>query len=151
MTMISLMCAGGLPDTNIFLDNWETIARQNGGPARATFRLNSDRGVYNGEDHTYDFQSWFTIWNGPYAYWCAPGGTPADYEARATVIEGALDAGSAAAGAWLNLGTTRDWKMASYAITSMPVYGSILLEIRKAATGRIVKTATITFNMARIG
>lgn len=149
--MIGAFGAGGLPDTNIALADWEASARANGGPARASFRLSSDKGVYFGEDHSYDLVNFFTIWNGPYAYWCAAGGTPGDYEARATVIDGSLDAGSAAAGAWLNLGTTRDWKMASYAITSMPVYGSILLEIRKASTGRVVKTATITFNMARIG
>lgn len=148
--MIGLMCAGGLPDTKIILPEsaLTTGSRVNGIPAWATWKIAADRKVYRGVIHSNDFVNYFTIYDGGVA-WLDGTGTPSNYDARMTAVEGTLE--GAAAGTWLNLGTDREWKMADYTADGVGFIGTATLEIRNASTQRIVKVATITFDVWRMG
>lgn len=69
-------------------------------------------------------------------------GSASDYEVRATLSSGTLSSGTT--GSWLNLGTTREWHTIRTDNTSGDTDGVLLIEIRLAATGTVVTSATIT-------
>lgn len=71
-------------------------------------------------------------------------GAAADYEARATVVSGALTSGTTAS--WLGLGTTRSWTVTR--TNNLPGLDECVLtmEIRAVATGTVLTSATVTLS-----
>ena len=67
------------------------------------------------------------------------GGTAADYEAMWTNVSGTLSIGTA--GAWLNLGTTREWNVQRAALGVKACQGTLV--IRRVSDGVTMATATI--------
>lgn len=101
--------------------------------ALARYRLNSS-GIVEKETHTASttLETWLFV------------GSASDYEARATVNSGALAGiGNSATGAWLGLGSSRQW--------GVGVNGSIgsavlTIEIRNASSGDVLASAVVTLD-----
>lgn len=150
MNMMAAMTGGGKPDPLIVLPDSAlgTVARVNGIPCWATWKLDSDKNVYRGVIQSNDFVTYFTEYGAGVA-WLDSGGTASDYDARMTATFGALEGDASAT--WLNLGTDREWKMADYSADGAGYVGTALLEIRNTSTQRIVKVATVSFDVWRLG
>jgi hypothetical protein len=110
-----------------------TVNRQGNGSV--FFRLNSDGVAYTSLDGT--------TWTAVTGEWRIDG-TPASssYEARMGTLSGTGGTPSGTFNTWLGLGTTREWSL----------YGEFsyfdrsgFLEIRNAATGQVLDSATIQF------
>jgi len=97
----------------------------------ATIRLNSDGFVYHGDNASYTSQ-----------YEWLQAGTNTDFEVYATLISGAI---SGTTGAWLSLGTTRDWSAVDSVADGSSVQAEIELTIRDVATS--TTRAYATFNL----
>lgn len=67
-------------------------------------------------------------------------GSASDYDARATLVSGAVSSGTL--NTWLNLGTTRSWTRTQTVAGSSAV--TLQIEIRLAATGTVLATAQTT-------
>lgn len=72
--------------------------------------------------------------------WITPQTGMADYQARATLIFGALTSGTA--GSWLSLGTTRTWSISTSAPGDL-VEAQLLIEIRRVSDGAILASADV--------
>lgn len=68
-------------------------------------------------------------------------GASADYEVRATLTSGSLDAGSSATGTWLALSTSRSW------FRDFDGNAALTIEIRDAATLAVLTSANITLSV----
>lgn len=77
--------------------------------------------------------------------WVTPTTLAGNYEARATLISGTFT--SSTFGSWLSLGTSRSWGITRS--TNGTSVASMTLEIREAATGTVVASATISFSATR--
>ena len=99
--------------------------------ALASYSLESDGDIVT---HAGDTGDWIT----PKA---AAG---AAYEARVTIISGTLTSGTS--GSWLALSTTRTWTRARTIDVAGTDTCEFTLEIRQAAGGLVLDTATITLN-----
>lgn len=126
------------PAAAALLTNHTISAISGSGPVTATFTLASSGaasgatspggtggGTYSGE--------WMVV------------GPASGYEARFTILSGALSAGTA--GSWLNLGTTRAWSVSRATIDNSLCQGTV--EIRDATTLVVLATATITLEADR--
>lgn len=78
--------------------------------------------------------------SGDYGQWINPKVAINTYEARATLVSGALTTGTL--NAWLSLGTTRNWTVVRNSIGAATAVFTI--EIRKIGTTNVLATATIT-------
>lgn len=74
--------------------------------------------------------------------WLFGGGTPANYEVRATVTSGSLFSGST--GIWLNCGTSRTWTVKNTRQDNSTLSCVMLVEIRLASSGVVQASAYIT-------
>lgn len=68
-------------------------------------------------------------------------GTNTDFEVRATLTSGSLDAGSSATGTWLSLGTTRSWNR------DTDGNAALTIEIRDASTLTVLASANVTLSV----
>jgi hypothetical protein len=101
--------------------------------ASAYFSLNSNGGIYYNSDEGPIQQN---------GVWITPQLNMNLYEARLTVTSGLPPTG-AASGAWLNLGTTREWVVTrESAPGAREMIGT--LEIRRAADFTVLTTCTLT-------
>lgn len=73
-------------------------------------------------------------------------GAASAFEVRATVTSGTVDGGSAT-GVYLNCGTTRSWEKAYAGVGSQTC--TILVELRPAAGGAVMASATMTLTARR--
>jgi len=114
-----------------------------GGEATATYRLNSNGGAYrtnvsgslvsiSGEWLVSGTASDFEV----YATWSAQGGGDG--------YIGGGSIGGATPGTWLSLGTTRDYTLSA---TNNYVVRGLFVQIRHIASGTVVDTATIEFEV----
>lgn len=97
----------------------------------ATIRLKSDGYVYHGDNASYVQQ-----------YKWLQSGTNSDFEVYATLVSGSI---SGTTGAWLGLGTTRDWSVVDSSSDGDSVDAVIDLTIRDVATSTV--RAYATFNL----
>ena len=97
----------------------------------ATVRLSSDGYCYHGDNASYAPQ-----------YLWLQSGTNTDFEVYATLTSGSI---SGTTGAWLGLGTTRDWSVVDVSSDGDSVDAVIDLTIRDVATSTV--RAYATFNL----
>ena len=76
--------------------------------------------------------------------WLLGGGTPSNYDARATLISGTLTSGTT--GTWFNCGSTLTWSVTNSAHDNSVKTAVILVEIRDVATSTVQDSATITIS-----
>jgi hypothetical protein len=121
----------------VITDQSRTGSSSAGVQAFASYGLLSDgRAVLSSND-----ASSTTIsgeWQDPQGF--APG---SDFDARATQSSGGPVDDGAALGTWLNLGTSRTWRIE---VTDQFKTGTIFVEIRDAATQQILDSASITLS-----
>lgn len=72
------------------------------------------------------------------------GGSAGDYDVRATLTSGTLTLGTT--GSWLNLGTSRSWNVTRTDDAAGTTTAEMTVEIRLAATGAVLATATVSFS-----
>lgn len=104
-----------------------------GGTATATYRLRND-GVALRQQNT--------VLVPISGQWLVASGTTSDYEVQGT-WSGSGGSVSGPTG-WVNLGTTRDW---SLTVTNSSATRDLNLEIRIAASGLVIATALIDFEV----
>lgn len=94
----------------------------------ATVRLNSDGYCYHGDNASYTQQfRWLQS------------GTNTDFEVYATLVSGSI---SGTTGAWLSLGTTRDWSVVDGSSDGTSQEATVDLTIRDVATSTTRAYAT---------
>ena len=102
------------------------------GTASLTYRLDSSGVVKRGRGGAYTtLETWLLS------------GAASGYDAYVTVTVGALDAGTT--GAWVNLGTTRDWTLTAYN-SGDSLLCTFTVQIRNASSLVVLDTATIELN-----
>lgn len=101
----------------------------------ATIRLNSDGYAYHGDNGSYTQQ-----------YKWLQSGTNTDFEVYATVTSGSV---SGTTGAWLSLGTTRDWSVVDGSSDGTSEEASVDLTIRDVATSTTRAYATFTLTASQ--
>ena len=94
----------------------------------ATVRLNSDGYVYHGDNASYTQQ-----------YKWLQSGANTDFEVYATLVSGSI---SGTTGAWLSLGTTRDWSVVDGSSDGTSQEATVELTIRDVATSTTRAYAT---------
>lgn len=94
----------------------------------ATVRLSSDGYCYHGDNASYAPQ-----------YLWLQSGTNTGFEVYATLTGGSI---TGTTGAWLSLGTTRDWSAVDSVAEGDSVSAEIILQIRNASTLAVVASAT---------
>lgn len=100
------------------------------GAASCAYRLNLSGTVQRGNTGVFTtLETWLLF------------GSSSAYEARVTMLTGALTAGTT--GSWLNLATTRDWSISDGAQGDGGVTCSFTVEIRDAASLVVLDSATI--------
>lgn len=140
-TMVGAI-AGGLTDAGQVVITNRTITHSVTSPSNALagLRLRND-GVLQ-ENRGNALTTISGEWQDPQG--SAPG---ADFDVRVTVSTGVTPAGEAV-NAWLNLGTTREWRVTEGRDGLFSTSSTLFVEIRDAATGAVLNSATITLNAA---
>lgn len=132
--LCALVGVGSDSGGTIILNNG-AVSSVGSGVRQSTFRLNADGYVYFVDNTTPTKQY----------QWEQTGGVPADFDAYVTSSDGLV---SGTTGAWLNLGTTRDWTLVS-AVIGDAVYDTLTIQIRKTSTGIVAATAIISLYAER--
>lgn len=134
--------SGVTPDPAITLPrDFSTFFGAYGLATTSTFTLSNDKSIYN---YTTGYDQF-----GPFTYLAAVGtwstGTASSYDARATVLDGALSSGIV--GSWLNLGTTRGWDVLQNTVGTSSA--RLTIEIRNASTLQRVMVGVVTIAAQR--
>lgn len=107
-------------------------------PQEAVYQLNANGTVYKSVLVT-AFETWLVR------------GSASDFEVRATKVSGTSpDLASDALSTWLSLASNRTWTLTNSGSFGSFIICTLTIEIRAAATGTILDTATITLS-AEIG
>lgn len=121
---------GGSITAQVSITNRTLNANNGTGPATCTYRLNLSGAVQRGANGTFNtLETWLLF------------GAASAYDARVTMITGALTTGTA--GTWLNLASTRDWSITDGTPGDGSVTCSFTVEIRNAASLVVLTSATI--------
>ena len=110
----------------------QTLNYGTSGAAAVTYRLNNSGAVQRGRGGGYTtLETWLLS------------GANSGYDAYVTVTVGALTAGTT--GAWVNLGTIRDWTLTAYNSGDNEIC-TFTVQIRNASSLVVLDTATIELN-----
>lgn len=133
MLALKLRASGAVGGSGSGVSITSRSINNNGVGARAvTYRINATGVVERGRNGIYaTLETWLLS------------GAASGYDSYVTVTSGALTAGTT--GAWLNLGTTRDWTLTAY--NPGDDFTCIMtVQIRNASSLVVLATATITLN-----
>ena len=121
--------AGALPVVISITNQNIYSASSSSSPSTAGYTLNADGLVYKIEEAT----------SAQVEQWVAPAARAIDYEAKVTMISGALTSGTV--GSWLPLSTTRTWTRVAARFAYQTC--TFTVEIRRAGVGTILDSATV--------
>ena len=143
--MIGLMGSGGGADPYISISarGGYVISYGFGGNSVTTLRLSSDKSVYYAQRLS-GADSFSSV-----GEWATAGGTASNYEVRARLLDSNGGTVGGSFDAWLGLGTTRDWTLTGTVPDASTKTATILVEIRKASTGRIVGSTSFILTAQR--
>ena len=121
---------GGAITAQVSITNQTLNGTAFSGPASCVYRLNLLGTVQQGNTGVFStLETWLLF------------GSNSAYEARVTMLTGALTAGTV--GTWLNLAVSRDWSITDGTSGDGSVTCSFTVEIRNAASLVVLDSATI--------